>query len=266
LSVDPPTHVKIHPTAIVDPGAEIDDGVTIGPYTIIGAGVRIGSGTAIGPHCVIVGHTRIGRDNDIHAYCSLGAPPQDKKYAGEPTALEIGDRNTVREFCTFNRGTPKDAGVTRIGDDNWVMAYCHVAHDCQVGSNVVFANNTQLAGHVHIGDWAILGGFTGVHQFVHVGAHTFTGVSTVLLQDLPPYVLAHGNPAKPYGINSRGLQRRGFSAEAMLEIKRAYKTLYRSGLRLAEARAAIAARVPECPELAPLVDFIDHSTTRGIIR
>lgn len=255
----------IHQTAIVHPGAKIADDVEIGAYSIIGEHVEIGSGTVIGPHVVIKGHTRIGRNNRIFQFCSLGEIPQDKKYAGEPTRLEIGDNNTIRESCTFNTGTVQDVGVTRIGSHNWIMAYVHVAHDCQVGNNVILANCTQLAGHVTIGDHAILGGFTGVHQFVKVGAHIITGVSTVLLQDVPPYVLASGNPSVPHGINSEGLKRRGFSSGSIMAIKRAYKTLYRSGLSLDEARAEIQSQLNKHAELQPLVDFLAAST-RGIIR
>ena len=191
----------IHPTALVDAQAELAPDVSVGAYSLIGAGARIDSGTVIGPHVVIAGATRIGKDNQIHAFCSLGGAAQDKKYQGEPTSLEIGDRNTIREFCTFNRGTANDVGATRVGDDNWIMAYVHVAHDCKVGNHTVFANNAQLAGHVSVGDYVVLGGFTGVHQFVHLGAHSFTGIAAVVLQDLPPYVTIAGSPAKPYGIN-----------------------------------------------------------------
>ena len=214
---------------------------------------------------VIGGHTRIGEDNRIFQFSSIGEVPQDKKYAGEPTRLEIGDRNTIREFCTLNCGTAQDVGVTRLGNDNWIMAYVHLAHDCQVGNNTIFANNAQLAGHVHIGDWVILGGFTGVHQFVRVGAHSMTAVGTVLLQDLPPYVMAAGNTAEPHGINSEGLKRRGFSPESVIAIRRAYKMLYKSGLKLDEARAVIATEAAIVTELRPLVDFLTQPG-RGIIR
>ncbi|HEU0188794.1 MAG TPA: acyl-ACP--UDP-N-acetylglucosamine O-acyltransferase [Gallionella sp.] len=257
--------VMRHPTAIIHPGAKLADDVEVGAYSIIGEHVEIGAGTVIGPHVVINGHTRIGRHNRIFQFCSLGEIPQDKKYAGEPTLLEIGDHNTIRESCTFNIGTVQDVGVTRIGNHNWIMAYVHVAHDCQVGNNVILANCTQLAGHVTIGDFAILGGFTGVHQFVKVGAHIITGVSTVLLQDVPPFVLASGNPSVPHGINSEGLKRRGFSSASIMAIKRAYKTLYRSGLSLDEARAEIQSQLAEHAELQPLVDFLAASS-RGIIR
>ena len=257
--------MAIHPTAIVHPGAKIGADVEIGAYSIIGEHVEIGDNTWVGPHVVITGHTRIGRDNRIFQFSSLGEIPQDKKYKGEPTRLEIGDRNTIREFCTFNCGTIQDVGVTRLGNDNWIMAYVHLAHDCQVGNNTIFANNTQLAGHVVVGDWVILGGFTGVHQFVRIGAHSMTGVATKLVQDLPPYVMASGSPAEPHGINSEGLKRRGFSAEAILAIKRAYKTLYKSGLKLDEARAAIATDLESAPELAILHEFLSEAG-RGIIR
>lgn len=253
----------IHPTAIVDPAARLGENVAIGAYAVIGAGVEIGDGTTVGPHTVIEGPTSIGRDNRIFQFASLGAAPQDKKYAGEPTRLEIGDYNTIREFCTFNRGTAQDAGVTRLGDDNWIMAYVHLAHDCQVGDHTIFANNAQLAGHVHVGDWAILGGFTVVHQFVRIGAHCMTGMGTILLQDVPPYVTASGNPSAPHGINSEGLKRRGFTPDAIAAIKRAYKTLYRGGLKLEEAAAAIAAE--SSAELQPLAEFL-KAPGRGILR
>lgn len=255
----------IHPTAIVDPAARIGAHVEIAPYAIIGPDVEIGDGTRIGPHTVITGHTRIGRDNQIFQFCSLGEVPQDKKYAGEPTRLEIGDRNTIREFCTFNLGTAQDRGVTQIGDDNWIMAYVHIAHDCVVGNKCTFANNASLAGHVTVDDWAILGGFTGVHQFCRIGAHVMTAVSTVILQDVPPYLMAAGNTAQPYGINVEGLKRRGFSADALLSLKRAYRTLYKSGLRLEEARAKLVEAAQTQPEIQLFVDFLDLSR-RGIIR
>jgi len=255
----------IHQTAIVDPAARIGANVEIGPYSIIGPNVEIGDGTRVGPHVVIEGHTRIGRDNEIFQFCSIGAVPQDKKYDDEATRLEIGDRNTIREFCSFNVGTSQDAGVTRMGSDNWIMAYVHIAHDCQVGDRTIFANNATLAGHVHVGDWAILGGFTGVHQFVRVGAHAFCGVGTVLLQDLPPFVTVSGNPASPHGINSEGLKRRGFTADDIRVIKRAYKTLYREGLSLDEARSRIRESAESCEALTPFSEFISTSS-RGIVR
>ena len=255
----------IHASAIVHPGARIAEGVSIGAYSIIGENVEIGAGTTVGPHVVINGHTRIGRDNRIFQFCSLGEVPQDKKYAGEPTRLEIGDRNTIREFCTFNLGTSQDVGVTRIGDDNWIMAYVHIAHDCQVGNKTIFANNSQLAGHVHVDDWAILGGFTGIHQFCRIGAHCMTAVGTVVLQDIPPYVTAAGNTASPFGINAEGLKRRGFSSESLLALKRAYRTLYKSGLLLEEARAKLEEDAVAHPEIRPILEFLAASK-RGIIR
>ena len=255
----------IHATALVDPAARIGANVRIGPYSIIGPQVEIGDGTEVGPHVVIKGHTRIGRDNRIFQFCSLGEVPQDKKYAGEDTRLEIGDRNTIREDCTLNLGTVQDAGVTRVGNDNWIMAYVHIAHDCQVGNRTTFANNAQLAGHVHIDDWAILGGYTGVHQFCRIGAHVMTAVGTVVLQDVPPYLMAAGNTAQPYGINSEGLKRRGFSADAITALKRAYRTLYKSGLMLDEARAKLVEDAKLQPDVQLLVDFLNISK-RGIIR
>jgi UDP-N-acetylglucosamine acyltransferase len=207
---------------------------------------------------------RIGRGNRIYQFCSIGAPPQDKKYAGEDTAVEIGDGNTIREYVTINRGTARDAGVTRVGDDNWIMAYVHFAHDCQIGSHAIFANACQLAGHVHVGDWAILGATTLVHQFVHIGAHSFTGMGTFLPQDLPPFVKAAGNMARPFGINSEGLRRRGFSADTIACIKRAYRTLYRSGLGLEEAKRELAGQAAQCAEVGALLEFLARSQ-RGFI-
>jgi UDP-N-acetylglucosamine acyltransferase len=255
----------IHSTAIVHPGARLGAGVSVGAYSLIGEHVEIGDGTAIGPHAIVEGPTRIGRENRIGSFSVLGGPPQDKKYAGEPTRLEIGDRNTIREYCTFNRGTTKDARVTRIGDDNWIMAYVHVAHDCQVGSNTVLANNAQLSGHVHVGDWAILGGFTGVVQFIRIGAHVMVGGGTILRQGVPPYVTVAGNPAKVFGINSEGLRRRSFGPDAIEALQRAYRTLYRSGLPLADAQAALAEQARGIPEVALLVEFL-KTATRGIVR
>jgi UDP-N-acetylglucosamine acyltransferase len=255
----------IHPTAIVHPKAELGDNVNIGAYSIIGEHVQIGDRTMVGPHTIIEGPTRIGRDNRIGSFSALGGPPQDKGYAGEPTRLEIGDRNTIREYCTFNRGTTKDARVTRIGDDNWIMAYVHVAHDCQIGSNTIMANNAQLSGHVHVGDWAILGGFTGVVQFIRIGAHVMVGGGTILRQDVPPYVTVAGNPAKVFGINSVGLRRRSFAPAAIKALQRAYRTLYRSGLPLAEAQAALAEQAEATPEVGLLVDFLT-TAARGIVR
>ncbi|MBL8479444.1 MAG: acyl-ACP--UDP-N-acetylglucosamine O-acyltransferase [Sterolibacteriaceae bacterium] len=255
----------IHPTAIVHPSAKLGRGVVVGPYSVVGEHVEIGDHSVIGPHVVVTGHTTIGSDNRIFQFCSIGEQPQDKKYAGEPTRLEIGDRNTIREFCTFNCGTAQDAGVTRLGNDNWIMAYVHLAHDCQVGDNTIFANNAQLAGHVRVGDWAILGGFTVVHQFVRIGAHSITAMGTILLQDLPPFVMAAGNPAEPRSINAEGLKRRGFSPTAIAAIKRAYKTLYKAGMKLDEARAALEAESLTVPELSVLAGFLVASG-RGIVR
>jgi UDP-N-acetylglucosamine acyltransferase len=255
----------IHSTAIVEPGARLASGVCVGPYSIIGAEVEIGEGTSVGPHVVIEGRTRIGRGNRIHQFASIGGPPQDKKYDNEPTSVEIGDGNTIREYVTINRGTSQDAGVTRVGHDNWIMAYVHFAHDCRIGSHAIFANACELAGHVHVGDWAILGATTLVHQYVHIGAHSFTGMGTYLPQDLPPYVTAAGNAAKPYGINSEGLRRRGFSADAINALKRAYRTLYRSGLGLEEARRELEAQTDACPEVRVILDFLAQSS-RGILR
>ncbi|RPI44707.1 MAG: acyl-ACP--UDP-N-acetylglucosamine O-acyltransferase [Betaproteobacteria bacterium] len=255
----------IHPTAVVHPKARVGPDVSIGAFSVIDEHVEIGAGTQIGHHCVITGRTRIGRGNRIFHFVSLGEAPQDKKYQGEPTRLEIGDGNTIREFCTFNCGTVQDLGVTRLGDDNWIMAYVHLAHDCQVGSHTVFANNAQVAGHVHVGDYAILGGFTAVHQFCRIGAHSITGLSSVIVHDVPPYVTVAGNPAAAHGINSEGLRRRGFSAASIEGLRRGYKTLYRSGLTLEQARTAIAAQAEELPELRSLVDFLAEST-RGIVR
>jgi len=256
---------EVHPSALVDPRAKLASGVTVGPYSVIGPQVEVGEGTWIGAHVVLDGRMRIGRDNRIFHFASLGAPPQDKKYQGEETAVEIGERNTLREYVTINRGTALDLGVTRLGDDNWVMAYVHFAHDVQIGSHTIFANACQLAGHVTVGDWAIFGATTLVHQFVHIGAHAFTGMGTYLPQDLPPFVTAAGNMARPYGINSEGLKRRGFTPEDIAALKRAYRTLYRSGLALAVARAQLEAQVSECRHVRELVEFLDRSK-RGIIR
>jgi UDP-N-acetylglucosamine acyltransferase len=260
---------KIHPTAIVEPGAEIHATAEVGAYSIIGANVVIGARTRVGPHVVIDGKTTIGEDNVFYQFSSIGAPPQDKKYAGEPTRLEIGDRNTIREFCTFNRGTVQDVGVTRLGNDNWIMAYVHLAHDCQIGNHTIFANNAQLAGHVNVGDWAIMGGFSNVHQFCKIGAHAMVGMSTSLTQDVPPYVILSGNPAQAHGINSEGLKRRGFSREAITAIRHAYKVLYKSGLTLEEAKAALHAQEQSEPEFAAelklIRDFLQN-VSRGIVR
>ncbi|MDD2882126.1 MAG: acyl-ACP--UDP-N-acetylglucosamine O-acyltransferase [Rhodoferax sp.] len=261
----------IHATALVDPAAELDSSVTVGPYTVIGPNVKIGAGTTVGPHCVIEGHTTLGQDNRIFQFASLGAIPQDKKYAGEPCQLVIGDRNTVREFCTFNIGSPGDVGVTRVGDDNWIMAYCHIAHDCQVGNQTIFANNAQLAGHVQVGDWAILGGFTVVHQFVRIGAHSMTAMCTLLFADLPPFVMCQGQPAAARSMNFEGLRRRGFSPERVSAVKAMQKALYRDDLTLQMARERIADISQSHPESKPdvqmMLSFLEQtSPQRGIVR
>ena len=256
---------RIHPTAIIDPKAELDSSVEIGAYSVIGPDVRIDSGTTIGSHVTIDGPTTIGKQNRVFQFASLGAAPQDKKYADEPTTLEIGDGNTIREFCTFNRGTVQDKGATRIGNDNWIMAYVHIAHDCQIGNHTIFANNSSLAGHVDVDDYAILGGFTLIHQFCKIGAHIITAVGSVVFKDIPPYVTAAGYDAKPHGINSEGLKRRGFSAETVMQIKRAYKTLYRNGLTLEEAKRELQQQAAACAELGILLEFLGAST-RGIVR
>lgn len=255
---------KIHPTALVDPGAQLADDVEIGAFSVIGPHVSIGAGTTVGHHAVITGHTTIGERNRIFHFVSLGEAPQDKKYAGEPTRLVIGDDNVIREFCTFNLGTAQDRGETTVGSHNWIMAYVHIAHDCVVGDHTIFANNASLAGHVEVGDWAILGGFTGAHQFVKIGAHVMTGISSVLFKDVPPFVMAAGQPAAPHGLNSEGLKRRGFSKETLAVLKRAYKTIYREGLTLPEALEKLEADRAQ-PEVAQLIEFLGRSE-RGIIR
>ncbi|MFZ2122658.1 MAG: acyl-ACP--UDP-N-acetylglucosamine O-acyltransferase [Rhodoferax sp.] len=261
----------LHATALVDPAAELDSSVTVGPYTVIGPHVKIGAGTTVGPHCVLEGHTTIGCDNRIFQFASLGAIPQDKKYAGEPCELVIGHRNTIREFCTFNIGSPGDVGVTRVGDDNWLMAYVHLAHDCQVGNHTIFANNSQLAGHVHVGDWAILGGFTVVHQFVRIGAHSMTAMCALLFADLPPFVMCQGQPAAARSMNFEGLRRRGFSPERISAVKAMHKALYRDDLTLQAAREQIENLTQTYPEALPdvqmMVSFLDQaSPQRGIVR
>ncbi|MFZ2393570.1 acyl-ACP--UDP-N-acetylglucosamine O-acyltransferase [Rhodoferax sp.] len=261
----------LHATALVDPAAELDGSVTVGPYTVIGPHVKIGAGTTVGPHCVLEGHTTIGCDNRIFQFASLGAIPQDKKYAGEPCELVIGNRNTIREFCTFNIGSPGDVGVTRVGDDNWLMAYVHLAHDCQVGNHTIFANNSQLAGHVHVGDWAILGGFTVVHQFVRIGAHSMTAMCALLFADLPPFVMCQGQPAAARSMNFEGLRRRGFSPERISAVKAMHKALYRDDLTLQAAREQIENLTQTYPEALPdvqmMVSFLDQaSSQRGIVR
>ena len=256
---------SVHATAIIDPSAELAASVVVGPYAVIGARVRVGEGTTIGAHCVIEGPTTIGRDNRMFPHAALGGAPQDMKYRDEPTELHIGDRNTIREFCTFNRGTTQDVGITRIGDDNWIMAYVHIAHDVQLGNRTILANNATLAGHVHVGDWVIVGGLTGVHQFCKIGAHVMTGISSVVFKDIPPFVMAAGQPAAPHGLNNEGLKRRGFSPESLSALKRAYKILYREGNTIAEAQAKLAPEAVNCAEVQQLLDFLARSE-RGIIR
>lgn len=254
----------IHPQAAVDPRAELADDVSVGAFAVIGADVQIDSGTTVGPHAVIEGPTRIGKDNRIYQFVSLGTAPQDKKYRGEATELIIGDRNLIREYCTFNRGTVQDLGYTKIGDDNWIMAYVHLAHDCLVGNHTIFANGATLAGHVMIEDYAILGGFSLIHQFVRVGAYAFTGMGSAVSRDVPPYVTASGNLAKPHGLNAEGLRRNGFDDEQIARLRRAYKTLYRAGLRLEEAVDALREDVDH-PEIDHLLRFLE-SSKRSIIR
>lgn len=267
----------IHPTAIVSPRAQLDSSVSIGPFCMVGDHVRIDANTRLAAHVIIEGHTQIGRNNQFHANTVIGGPPQDKKYAGEPTRLEIGDNNTFREAVTVNCGTAQDTGVTTIGSDNWIMAYVHIAHDCVVGDQTILANCTQLAGHVQIGDWAILGGFTGIHQFCKVGAHAMAGVGSVVLHDIPPFVMVSGNSASAHGINTEGLKRRGFSAQAIGQLRAAYKTIYKSGLSLEQARASlheqhtvlaqsdVAEHIEASQSVAQLLDFLTK-VTRGIVR
>lgn len=256
----------IHPTALIDPSAIIGANVSIGAYSVIGAEVEIGDGTEIGPHVVIEGPTKIGRDNRITQFASLGGAPQDKKWQSERTELVIGDRNLIREFATINRGTSHGGGVTRIGNDNWVLAYVHVAHDCQIGNNVVFSNYSALAGHVTIGDWTILSGYSGVHQFCKVGAHAFIGMGCLVGHDVPPFVMmANEQQGRPRGINSEGLKRRGFDPERITAIKRAYRTLYVAGLPLAEAKAQLAEQARDSDDVKSMLDFIEH-TERHLLR
>ncbi|MDM0073000.1 acyl-ACP--UDP-N-acetylglucosamine O-acyltransferase [Variovorax sp. J2P1-59] len=260
---------QIHSTAIVDPQAELDPTVSVGPYAVIGPHVRVGAGTTIGAHCVIEGRTTVGRDNRIFQFASLGAVPQDKKYAGEPTELLIGDRNTIREFCTFNIGVPGAGGVTRVGNDNWIMAYTHIAHDCRVDDHTTLANNTTLAGHVHLADWVTVGGLTGIHQFVSVGAHAMLGFASAVTQDVPPFMLVDGNPLAVRGFNAVGLRRREFSPSRIAAVKQMHRFLYRQGKTLDEARTAIEALATEVPESAADVAMMSEflaGATRGIAR
>ncbi len=255
----------IHPTAVIDPGAELDPDVEVGPYAVIGAKVRVGARCRIGPHALLMGPTEIGRDNRIFQFASVGEAPQDKKYGGEETRLEIGDRNVIREFTTLHRGTAQDQGITRIGSDNLLMAYTHVAHDCRIGDHAILANAASLGGHVEIADWAILGGFTIVHQFSRIGAHSFCAMGSVVTKDVPTYVTVSGHPAQARGINSEGLKRRGYPEETIRAIRRAYRLLYLSGLKLEAALAQIREMAGEVPELVPLADFVAASQ-RSIIR
>ena len=259
----------IHATALVDPSAQLDSSVTVGPYTVVGPHVKIGAGTTVGPHCVIQGHTTIGRDNRIFQFSSLGADPQDKKFAGEPTELVVGDRNTIREFCTFNLGTVQDAGVTRLGNDNWIMAYVHIAHDCQLGDQITLANNATLAGHVQVGDWATIGGLTGVLQRIRIGAHTMVGFASHVGKDVPPFMVVDGNPLAVRAVNLVGLRRRDFSAGRMAAIREMHKFLYRQGKTLDEARIAIQALTAQLPEAAADITLMDNflgSSVSGIAR
>ena len=260
---------RIHPTALIDPGAELADDVEVGAYSVVGPHVKIGAGTVVASHVVIEGRTAIGARNRIASFNAIGGVPQDKKYAGEPTRLEIGDDNLIREFGTYNLGTEQGGGVTRIGNDNWIMAYVHIAHDCMVGDHTIFANKAQLAGHVEVGDWAILGGDTGAHQFVRIGAHAFTGIGTMLRQDVPPFMMVSGDPAAPHGINVEGLKRRGFDAPTIAALRQAYKSLYRNGLTLEEAKAAIDALAAGAAEAGPALKTLNAflgTATRGIVR
>ena len=257
--------MSIHPTAIVSDKARLADDIEIGAYSIIGDDVEIGPGCRIDSHVVVNGPTRIGKDNHVYQFCSVGDDPQDKKYADEPTRLEIGDGNTIREFCTISRGTTQDAGVTTIGNDNWIMAYVHVAHDCCIGDHCILANNATLAGHVTVGDWVIFAGFTGAHQFCNIGSHAFLGMYAGTSQDVPAYTMIGGQPPSPKGINAEGLKRRGFTSEQIRNIRKAYRVVYRSGMKLAEAIAELEGLVVDQPELALFVDSLKASE-RGIIR
>jgi UDP-N-acetylglucosamine acyltransferase len=251
-------NARIDPTARVADGAMLGADVEVGAYSVIGADVAIGDGTTLGPHVVIRGPTRIGRDNRIHPFAAVGGDPQDKKFKGERSELVIGDRNTIREFVTINRGTADGGGVTRVGDDNWIMAYAHIAHDCTIGNHTVFSNNATLAGHVEIGDHVILSGFSGVHQFCRIGAHAFVGMGCLVNGDVPPFVILAADYGRPRGINAEGLKRRGFSPERIMQIRRAYKTLYMSGLQLAEAREQLA-QGGQSEDVAAILRFLERS-------
>ena len=255
----------IHPTAQVDATCRLGADVEVGPYSILGPDVEVGAGTTIGPHVIIEGPTRIGKANRIAAFSVLGGPPQDKKYQGEATSLEIGDRNTIREYCTFNRGTEQGGGRTVVGDDNWIMAYVHVAHDCEVGSDVTMANGSTLAGHVRLGDRAILGAFTVVHQFCAIGIHAFSAMGTVIFKDVPPYVTVSGNSAAPHGINSEGLRRAGFDSETIRTLRQAYKLLYKKGFSVEQALSELEVLQQRQEKIGPLIDFV-RGSQRGIVR
>jgi UDP-N-acetylglucosamine acyltransferase len=256
---------RIHPTALIDAGAELADDVEVGAYSLVGPHVRIGAGTIVAPHAVLTGRTTIGARNRIFQFASIGEIPQDRKYGGEPTRLTIGDDNVVREFVTIHAGTAQDRGATTIGNGNLLLAYVHIAHDCIIGNYTTFSNNSQLAGHVTIGDWVTMGGFTGVHQFCRIGDHAMVAAGAIVLKDVPPFATVAGYPARPRGINSEGLRRRGFSASDIATVRRAYKTLYREGLALDDAIAAVESAAADAPALAPLVRFLAESG-RGLVR
>lgn len=259
----------IHPTAIVAPSAQLAADVRVGPYSIVGENVTIGAGSVVGAHCVIDGHTQIGENNTFYRFCSVGGNPQDKKYQGEPTKLVIGNGNMIREYVTINTGTVQDIGTTRLGNDNWIMAYVHIAHDCQIGNHTVIANAVQLAGHIHVGDWVVLGGLSAVHQFVRIGAHTMIGGTSSIRQDIPPYLLGAGDPFRPVGINSEGLNRRGYDADVIATLKDVYRVLYRRKLTVAQATQEIRQLQNDRPHaqaaIQVLLDFVE-SSERGIVR
>jgi UDP-N-acetylglucosamine acyltransferase len=255
----------IHETAIISSSARLADDVEVGAYAVIEGDVEIGAGTTIGPHTFIKGETRIGRNNRIYQFASIGEDPQDKKYTGESTRLEIGDGNTIREFCTINRGTAQDQALTRIGNENWLMSYVHIAHDCVIGDHTIFANCTTLAGHVFVGDYAIFGGFSGVHQFCHIGEHSFMAMYSVVARDIPAYIIVSGNPLQPRGINKEGLKRRGFDRDQLRHLHEAYRLIYRDGLKIADAITELEQRLEKQPVLLPLVESL-KSSTRGITR